>query len=268
MKKLEHLAEVYNAYDTFIIDLWGVMHNGIKLNDEAINVVDNLTKNNKKVIFLSNAPRPNKNVIKFLRKLDMEEKYLKNVLTSGEAAINSLRNKKFGDRFFHLGPERDASLFDGFKEKKTNIERCDFILCTGLFDDCTDDLDYYKRLLLDSVSKRLVCTNPDLVVHRGDKKEYCAGTIAKVFKDLGGEVTYFGKPYKEIYDIILIKGEKGFIIGDNLNTDIKGANNLKLDSLFITDGIHRSEFKEEKELGELLKKYKVSSKYFQKNLIW
>ena len=123
MKKLEHLAEVYNAYDTFIIDLWGVMHNGIKLNNEAINVVDNLTKNNKKVIFLSNAPRPNKNVIKFLRKLDMEEKYLKNVLTSGEAAINSLRNKKFGDRFFHLGPERDASLFDGFKEKKTNIEK-------------------------------------------------------------------------------------------------------------------------------------------------
>jgi len=268
LKKLEHLAEIYKAYDTFVIDLWGVMHNGIQLNKGAIEVADNLSKNNKKIIFLSNAPRPNKNVINFLKKLNMDDKYLKHVFTSGEAAINSLRNQKFGDSFFHLGPERDTSLFEDFKEKRTNIKSSDFILCTGLFDDHTEDLDYYKKLLVNSTSKRFVCTNPDLVVHRGNKEEYCAGTLAKIFKDLGGQVVYFGKPYKEIYDIILTQGEKAFIIGDNLNTDIKGANNLKLDSLFITNGIHRSEFKDEKELDELLKKYNVKSKYFQNALVW
>tara|TARA_A100001011_G_scaffold399390_1_gene507782 strand:+ start:2142 stop:2948 length:807 start_codon:yes stop_codon:yes gene_type:complete len=268
LKKLGHLAEIYKAYDTFIIDLWGVMHNGIRLNNEAIKAVDNLSTNNKKVIFLSNAPRPKKNVMNFLRKINMNEKYLKNVFTSGEAAINSLRNKKFGDNFFHLGPKRDSALFEGFKEKSTNIDLCDFILCTGLFDEHTEDLIYYKNLLSSSVSKKLVCTNPDLVVHRGNKEEYCAGIIAKIFEELGGDVVYFGKPYKEIYDMILDKEEKALVIGDNLNTDIKGANNLKIDALFITSGVHRSEFEEEKELVELLKKYNVSTKFFQKNLTW
>ena len=141
-------------------------------------------------------------------------------------------------------------------------------MCTGLFDEHEKDLDYYKNLLKNSISKKLVCTNPDLIVHRGKKAEYCAGAIAEIFEVLGGVSVYFGKPYKEVYDIILKKDEKTLIIGDNLNTDIKGANNLNIDSLFITSGVHRSEFNKKNELMNLLKKYKVSSKYFQEMLIW
>ena len=96
MKKLNHLSEVFGLYDAFIIDLWGVMHNGINLNFEAIEVVENLHKYNKRITFLSNAPRPNESVIKFLRKLKMDKKFCKYVLTSGEAAIKSLKEKKFG----------------------------------------------------------------------------------------------------------------------------------------------------------------------------
>ena len=267
MKKLEHLSEIYKLYDTYIIDLWGVMHNGIKLNPGAVEVIENLDKKNKRIVFLSNAPRPCKGVIKFLRKMKMDEKFLKNVLTSGEAAIDSLKKNKFGVNFFHLGPERDKPLFEGLEKNKTTIEKCDFILCTGLFDK-NQDLNFYKNLFKGNTSKKLICTNPDLIVHKGNEVEYCAGKIAEIYNSLGGEVVYFGKPHKEVYDLILKEKEKNLIIGDNLNTDIRGANNLLLDSLFITNGVHRSEFKTEEDLTELLKKHKVKTNFFQKNLCW
>ena len=198
----------------------------------------------------------------------MKEKYLKNVMTSGEAAMESLKKKKFGVTFFHLGPSRDTSLFIGLEKNKTSLEKSDFILCTGLFDNNEKNLDYYKNLLKDKIEKKLICTNPDLTVHRGNKEEYCAGTIAEVFKSLGGKVIYFGKPHKEIYETIIDKEKKYLIIGDNLNTDIKGANNLNIDSLFISSGVHRSEFTNNYELENLFKKYKVKSKFFQSELCW
>ena len=268
MKKLNNLSEVYGLYDAFIIDLWGVMHNGINLNPGAIEVVENLHKYNKRITFLSNAPRPNESVIKFLRKLKMDKKFCKYVLTSGEAAVKSLNEGKFGIKFFHLGPERDMSMFAGLEKNKTSIDESDFILCTGLFDGHENDLEYYKKLLKKHLSKKIICTNPDLIVHRGTKEELCAGSVAEVFKSLGGDVVYFGKPYKEVYDLCLKKNEKTLVIGDNLNTDIKGANNLNLDSLFITGGVHRSEFQKENELEKLIKKYDVKIKYFQKQLNW
>ena len=268
MKKLVNFSEIYDNYDAFIIDLWGVMHNGIQLYEKSIEVVENLISKNKRVVFLSNAPRPSKNVIEFLKKIEMKEKYLNNVMTSGEAALNSLKNLKYGKSFFHLGPKRDEPLFIGLEENKTKIEKCDFILCTGLLENYENDLQYYKDLLKKNLTKKLICTNPDLIVHRGEKEEYCAGTIAKIFEFLGGQVIYFGKPHKEIYGTILNKKEKSFVIGDNLNTDIRGANNLNLDCLFITNGVHKTEFSNENDLDKLLKKYNVKSNFYQKNLSW
>ena len=267
LKKLNHLSEIFTFYDAYIVDLWGVIHNGIRLNSGAIEVLDNLSKNNKKITLLSNAPRPNKVTINFLRGLKMNEKYLDYVLTSGEAALKSLRNNKFGKKFFHLGTERDESLFYGLEKNKTDLEKSDFILCSGLFDE-HDDLKYYENLLKKYTSKKLICTNPDLIVHRGPEEYLCAGSIAEVFKNLGGEVIYFGKPHKEVYDLCLKKNKKTLIIGDNLNTDIKGANNLNLDSLFITSGVHRSECKDENKLDSLFKKYQVKVNYYQKDLSW
>ena len=104
MKKLNHLAEIFENYDTFIIDLWGVMHNGVTLNPKAIEAVDKLKKNSKKIVFLSNAPRPSAKVINFLLKMKMNKKYLEHVMTSGEAAMHAINQKKFGRTFYHLGP--------------------------------------------------------------------------------------------------------------------------------------------------------------------
>ena len=150
LKKLDHIAEIAKSYDTYIIDLWGVMHNGIKLNSSAIQVAENLYRLKKKIVFLSNAPRPSDKVRNFLKNLDMNEKFLKNVITSGEAAMLSINKNEYGKLFFHLGPSRDNSVFYNIKENKTDLKSCDFILCTGLFDEHQTDLEFYEKI--DSLS--------------------------------------------------------------------------------------------------------------------
>jgi HAD superfamily hydrolase (TIGR01459 family) len=278
LKELNHLSEVFSAYDTFVIDLWGVIHNGITLNEKAIEAVDQLKKHSKKIVFLSNAPRPSTKVIDFLLKIKMDKRYLSNVVTSGEAAMHAINQNKFGKKFFHLGPPRDVAIFEKIKENKTTINNCEFILCTGLFDEDDPelnkpqlhdkDLNYYKNFLIKHISKKLVCTNPDLTVHRGNKEEYCAGYIAKIFEELGGTVIYYGKPHKEIYKLCFNENEKILAIGDNLRTDIRGANNLNKDCLFISNGVHRGEFKNNSDLYNLIKKYRVKVNFFQKELKW
>ena len=244
------------------------MHNGIMLNSKAMEVIENLNNNSKKIVFLSNAPRPSLKVINFLLKLGMSKKHLSNVMTSGEAAMHAINLNKFGKKFFHLGPPRDVSVFEKVKQNRTDIEKCDFILCTGLFDDYDSDLNYYKVFLKKYISKEFICTNPDLTVHRGNIEELCAGSIAKVFEDLGGKVSYFGKPHPEVYNMCFSKKERVLAIGDNLRTDIKGANLIKQDSLFITDGIHKNEIKGLDNLSNILKRYNVETNFIQEKLHW
>ena len=130
--------------------------------------------------------------------------------------------------------------------------------------------EYHKKLLKDHTKLKMVCTNPDLIVHRGSKKEYCAGTIAKIFEDLGGQVIYFGKPYPAIYEFCAKKNEKVLVIGDNIRTDIKGANNMNFDSLFIINGVHREEFINTKiqNYDKVLEKYGSKTNYYQEKLTW
>ncbi len=268
MKKIDRLSEISELYDAYIIDLWGVMHNGIQLNHGAVNATDNLMKKNKKIYFLSNAPRPQKDVAKFLKDLGMNEKYFNCIFTSGEASIEAIKENKYGKNFYHLGPDKDNPLFDGINKNRTSILKCDYIVCTGLFDEQMENLNYYNNLLKNYVSKKMICTNPDLHVHRGNKLEYCAGKIASIFENLGGEVIYFGKPHKEIYKPLVNLKEKTLVIGDNLRTDIKGANNMNLDSIFISKGVHRKEISNESDFKKLEERYKVKIKYFQSELVW
>ena len=269
-KVITGLREIYKQYDAFFIDLWGVMHNGIHLYPGAIEVVENLYKLKKRFVLMSNAPRPSKNVEKFLLNLKMDKIFAKNIFTSGEAALKSLQQNEYGKGFYHLGPKRDNSLFEGFENNRKNPEDADFILCTGFLDNHEDSLNYHKDLLKKYIQLKMICTNPDLVVHRGFEQEYCAGTLAQIFKELGGKVIYFGKPHPEIYKFCIKKGEKVLIIGDNIRTDIKGANNMEFDSLFITDGIHKDEFfdLQLQNYDKILKKYGVKTNYYQKRLTW
>ena len=262
------IKSIFNRYDLFFIDLWGVVHNGIELHDNSIDVLDNLSAAKKDFVLLTNAPRPNATVINFLKKLGLK-KYFDNVFTSGEAAHKYLISELGKKNFFHIGPPRDFDLFKNIENNNVSkIEDADYFLCTGLFEDQENDLNYYKDLLSSHISKKMICTNPDLIVDRGEKREYCAGSVAKSFEEIKGEVIYFGKPHPPVYNLSTnIKNKNVLCIGDNLNTDIKGANVQNFDSLLITNGIHRKEILDI-ELKGVLKKYETTVNYIQKSLKW
>ena len=265
----EGLSSIVDNYQLFYVDLWGVVHNGVFLHQEAIKVLNEISKKKKDFILLTNAPRPNDAVKSFLEKLGMEKQIRDHVFTSGEAALNYLKKNLSKKTFFHIGPPRDFDLFKDFKKKKIeSIEYCDYILCTGLFDSQDEDLQYYKNLLEKNIKKKMICTNPDLIVDRGSTREFCAGSVAMVFEKMGGKVIYFGKPYPEIYNqSIDNKNKKILSIGDNLNTDIKGANLLNYDSLLISNGVHKNEIKDSG-IENVSKQYEAIVNFMQSDLKW
>ena len=265
----EGLSSIADKYELFYVDLWGVIHNGIILHEKAISALKEITKRNKDYVLLTNAPRPNKTVKYFLEKMGMDKEIREHVFTSGEAALKYLKKNYLNKSFFHIGPPRDFDLFNDFQKNRTeNINHCEFLLCTGLFDNHRDDLEYYKNLLEENLKKKMICTNPDLIVDRGNIREFCAGSVAMVFEKMGGNVIYFGKPYPEVYNqSFKNEGKKILSIGDNLNTDIKGANLLNYDSLLISNGIHKNEIRD-KGLEETVKSYETICNYTQSELKW
>jgi len=263
------LKSIIENYDIFYIDLWGVVHNGINLHKNAIVALEEITKAKKKYVLLTNAPRPNKTVKSSLEKMGMNKEIRENVYSSGEAALGYLKKNLSDEKFYHLGPPKDFDLFLDFKKNKTeDIKESSYLLCTGLFEKQGEDLDYYKELLKEHISKKMICTNPDLIVDKGNKRELCAGSVALVFDKIGGKVVYFGKPFPEVYNQSIDNKEKRVLsIGDNLNTDIKGANLLNYDSLIISNGVHKNEIKKEG-IDLVSKKYEVVVNFIQEELKW
>ena len=197
----EGLRSIVGKYDLFYIDLWGVVHNGIKPHQEAIKVLNELELIGKEYVLLTNAPRPSNAVKAFLKNMNLEENIRNHVFSSGEASLNYLKSNFLSKKFYHIGPPRDFDLFKDFeKDKSQSIENCEYLLCTGLFEKYDEDLNYYKDLFEKNINKQMVCTNPDLIVDKGNKRELCAGSVAMVFEKMGGKVIYFGKPYPEVYN--------------------------------------------------------------------
>ena len=144
----EGLSSIVDNYQLFYIDLWGVVHNGVSLHKEAVNVLREISKKGKEYILLTNAPRPNSVVKTFLKKMGMEEEIRNHVFTSGEASLNYLRKNLINKFFFHIGPPRDFDLFNDFKnDQSKDLNESHYLLCTGLFDHHDQDLNYYKNYL-------------------------------------------------------------------------------------------------------------------------
>ena len=273
----EGFCSIVENYDLFYIDLWGVVHNGIILHPEAIKVLNELELKGKEYVLLTNAPRPSGAVKAFLKNMNLEEKIRNHVFSSGEASLNYLKSNFSSKKFYHIGPPRDFDLFKEFENNKSqSIENCEYLLCTGLFEKYDEDLNYfkdedlnyYKDLFEKNINKQMICTNPDLIVDKGNKRELCAGSVAMVFEKMGGKVTYFGKPYPEVYNqSIDNKNKKVLCIGDNLNTDIKGANLLNYDALLISNGVHKKEI-ENNGLDVVSKNYEAICNFTQSELKW
>ena len=174
------------------------------------------------------------------------------IVSSGDVTRGVIQSRP-GQSLFHLGPERDASIFAGLNLAFAPLERADYVVCSGLVDDETETPDDYRGRLETMLTRKLfmVCGNPDIVVERGDRLVYCAGAIADIYASMGGEVLYAGKPYRPIYDMALAKAQAALdrkadlsrvlAIGDSVRTDLAGAHAFGVDCLFITSGIHAEE---------------------------
>ena len=244
-EKLNNLSDIDDHYDVFLIDLWGVIHNGIAVFDNVLPVLQSLKQKKKMVFFITNAPRRSFVISQQLEDFGIEQKLYDKIISSGELTWLSIKEKYQKKNCLIIGPPRDFHLVEGLDisvvDKDSNV---DIILNTGPWGD-DDSLENYTDLL-DSLAKKkshMICSNPDKTVVRGENFMICAGLLAEYYEKIGGKVEYYGKPYKQIYEhcfnFFEKKNTRVLAIGDSLENDIKGANALDFDSLLITDGIHR-----------------------------
>ena len=247
---LHGLSEIAERYDGFIVDLWGVLHDGVRAFPQAVDCLERLRERGKRVLILSNAPRRAAAVAARNAELGIPAHLCDAVVSSGEAAWQHLAartdpwHRALGRRCHHLGPERDRGMREGLDyDFVDHLDAADFILATGAL-SFGDTLETYAAFLDEALGRRLpmVCANPDLEVLRGARREICAGAIALGYEKLGGEVRYHGKPHAEIYATCLAMIEmpaqaRIAAIGDSLRTDIAGARAAGIDGLFITGGL-------------------------------
>jgi HAD superfamily hydrolase (TIGR01459 family) len=245
---LSGLREIADDYGALVCDVWGVVHNGLHAYESSCDALRRFRNGNGPVVLLSNAPRRVQDVKLQFARLGVPEDCYDAIVTSGVAARVDLAGRAGSGKLamFHLGPERDRGIFEGLPIACTDVAHASVVLCTGLFDDDVETPDHYKALLTQSERRGLtmLCANPDIVVQRGDKLVYCAGALAQAYASLGGNVVYYGKPHRSIYELAsasMKQAGRPLAIGDGLHTDIKGANGAGFDALFIADGIHRAE---------------------------
>ncbi|MEE2774865.1 MAG: TIGR01459 family HAD-type hydrolase [Pseudomonadota bacterium] len=259
---IENFQEISNKYKAIFCDLWGCLHDGTKSFPESLNALLDFRKNGGTVILLTNAPRPRQNVVAFIEHLGITNKYFDNLITSGDAARDALNKGAFGNRIFHIGPEKNLCLFDNASEsnlkadteeiKLVGLDSASCIVCTGLIDDLNEHPSDYNKVLEEGVNANLpmLCANPDIQVDYGERRLWCAGALAAAYAKFGGKTFYFGKPHQPIYDIALkavksinpeVKISEILCVGDGLHTDISGGIANNFPTLFVCGGLSREE---------------------------
>ncbi len=236
-------------YAAWLVDIWGVMHNGHRAFPPAVAATEAFRKQGGILVFLSNSPRPSPGVQEQLSRLGVPPSSYDATVTSGDLTRHELRKHKH-PRVFHLGPERDLPIFAGLDVTLVRPEEAELVVCSGLFDDETETPLDYAELLAKLAARKLpmICANPDHLVERGDKLVYCAGALAAIYETLGGGIVYAGKPHRPIYELALetINGIAGrevaksdiLAIGDGVNTDIAGAAEFGIDAVFVASALH------------------------------
>jgi len=252
MRHLDGFAPLANEYDGFIVDLWGVVHDGRRPYPGAIETLTRLRDAKRRVVLLSNAPRRARSAQETLRRLGIEDALYDGILTSGEATRTALiaRSDPFfatlGHRVFHLGPEKDANLFeDTGLERLDAPDGADFVLNSGPDEQQGEaDAEPYLPVLRRCAERglKMICANPDLEVVRDGKRIICAGLLARFYEQMGGVVHHVGKPHAAIYppvlDMLGVPATRVLAVGDALATDIAGARNAGIASCWVLGGIH------------------------------
>jgi len=261
---IPHFATLAGDYDVLLCDVWGVVHNGIAAFPHACDALMRARARGATVILITNAPRPSAVVARQLEKLHVPRETYDAIASSGDVTRAVIESRP-GQSLFHLGPERDRSIFSGLDVRFAPLPSADYVVCSGLDNDDVETPQDYRARLETMLARKLfmVCANPDVVVERGDKLVYCAGAIADLYATMGGEVLYAGKPYRPIYDMALAKAQAAagrkvavsrvLAVGDSVRTDLNGAASRGLDCLFVISGIHADELggREAPDLGAL-----------------
>ncbi len=253
LRFVERLRDLIDGVDVVLSDIWGVVHNGLEAFPEACEALHHFRTRGGTVILITNAPRPADSVQRQLRKLGVADDTYDAIVSSGDLTRLFVADHP-GKKMFWLGPERDGSVHRGLDSVMAPLEQADYIVCTGLFDDETESAEDYREMMLQARERKLtlICANPDIVVERGDRLIYCAGAIAELYRELGGEVIFYGKPHRPIYErAMALAAERSghkpqlsrvLAIGDSVRTDLAGAHGFGIDCLFVTRGIHSEEF--------------------------
>lgn len=274
---IEEFKDISYKYDAFIIDLWGVIHDGFKGYPGAVECINKLIATNKPIIFMSNAPRPNIIVLKKLLELKINATQ-DMILTSGDVTRIFLAKELIDapyKKYFHLGAHRNSDLLMKLNINLTNdFDQCDTILLTAYLDE-DEDLKQFDYILQQAVALQIpiICSNPDKIVVNGHKNRYCAGFLAQKYEELGGTVIYHGKPHLSIYTTALedlkLKEindrNRILMIGDTIETDIQGAINSGISSALVLTGNTHNLLKEYRDhhltpnqaLNQIFNQYKI-----------
>jgi HAD superfamily hydrolase (TIGR01459 family) len=245
-----HFAEIAGDYDVVLSDVWGVVHDGVSAFPEACEALMQFRARGGQVVLITNAPRPREAVIAQIDGFGVSRSAYDDIVSSGDVT-RAVIGSRPGQTVCHIGPPRDKPIFAGLDVTFAPLESADYVVCSGLEHDETETAEDYRPRLERMLARKLfmVCANPDVVVERGPRLVYCAGAIADLYKAMGGEVLYAGKPYRPIYDLALgrVTGrspapDRVLAIGDSLRTDFAGADALGIDFLFVTAGIHAGDF--------------------------
>ena len=253
---IESLADIGAHYDAVLCDLWGCLHNGHTPFPAAVAALSAYKAGGGTVVLLTNAPRPAEQVRHQLERMGVGPSIYHKIVTSGDAAQAALARGVVGQQVYHLGPSKDDTFFENLPPLGGPIERVTFedaqgIVCTGLVDDLTESPETYRKLLHAAQTRglKLLCANPDIVVDFGDKRIWCAGALAALYTEMGGESLYFGKPHAPIYDLARdylapqgIPDHRILCIGDGEKTDVAGGLAEGFDVLFVTGGLAAQAF--------------------------
>lgn len=251
MKFIDGLSEVASEVDGLILDLWGLVHDGVTAYPGVTDTFSEIGRAGIKTILLSNAPRRSYTLVDSMEVMGIERGLYGDIFSSGEATWQELKSrtsdvfKDLGDKAFHIGPERDVSVLEETGIQRVDkIESGEFLLNTGPV-DVTDSLEQYETILIEARQRGLpmVCANPDEVVIRDGQRVICAGAIARRYEALGGHAVYRGKPDPAVYHLAIDRlgipdPSRVAVVGDALETDVAGAAAAGLKSVWCTGGIH------------------------------
>jgi HAD superfamily hydrolase (TIGR01459 family) len=249
---LSSTCDLLARYPVLFCDVWGVLHDGVQEYAAAGAALERYRSAGGTVVLLSNAPMPAAAVAQVLDDKNVRRSAWDAIVSSGDVTRQHIDARRL-TAVHHIGPARSLPLFDGLDLQLVALPEAEAIVCTGLFRDTVETGESYRPLLLEAIGRRLpfVCANPDLVVEVGGQLLPCAGAIAKVYAELGGEVYWAGKPHPPAYRMAFdaasrilgqaVQPHDVLAIGDAVATDLAGADTAGIDSLFIAGGIHRAE---------------------------